>query len=569
MWTARQWARVAGATAAIGLGAAAPTAPQEALAVSWYRTVPEVVRLDAADPVRIEVAVTGTPDHAQFIFAPDSVPTAPGAVTYELRDDGRDADQRAGDGVYSVALPAATLLSGASSADANRRLSGFLTLTRGTTTVGPAQLQVPFIDASIPAVEVTRLAADVQVSAHVVNIHDPGFMASSDYGRAYRRFYDFFDDDYYGINVVTLPSRFQNRFGGALQSDATGIGLDGVALNPMTGSGGGLFHMSAFPLLYYFDGAETGAIHELGHQWINYAKAVPALAAGAPHWPVSSLAGGVMGYGSGGGEGLSFPCTVTEETQGLRMTPRKTQPVFTDFDLYLMGLLLASSVTADALVLPITNTTASTCTGALYTGAWQRVSIGDVVRTLGPRVPAAGVARTRFRIATVVVSRDGLVDADTMAWLDYFSSRMAGTEPVPTHAGFVKATGYPFAVATRGLGSIDASVTPRSSVDFLQTVSPSRLEMSPAAQARFTVHLESRNGTFTAPVSFECLTSIPVPRACSFDPPVAVPGASGADVTVTLSGALTNNWLNGAYSFAVRATSGDRRHTTGADLVVK
>jgi hypothetical protein len=34
----------------------------------------------------------------------------------------------------------------------------------------------------------------------------------------------------------------------------------------------------------FFDMGETGSIHELGHQWINYLS-LPILKQGTPHWP--------------------------------------------------------------------------------------------------------------------------------------------------------------------------------------------------------------------------------------------------------------------------------------------
>jgi len=540
----------------------AASTPQTALGAKWFRFVPEVIRQDATGPVRLEVAAKDVSSRVVFVYAPGATsPSGRGIATYDLRDDGDGGDTLAGDGIFTVTLQASKLVGGLTEDDVFHRIVGFLYFYRGTEAAGPWQVQAPVINNEIPPVTVRRLASDVQASRHVVNIVDPEFQAIGDNGRAYRRFYDFFDDDYFGINVVTLPSRFENRYGGPLQSDATGTGSITGGLNPMMGSGGGLFHVSAFPLLGYFDGAETGVNHELGHQWVNFLRAVPALSTGAPHWPVSSLAGGVMGWSASGGEGLDFRCLVTEESGALRMRPRTTQAEFTDFDLYLMGLLPADQV-GDAFVLPNSTTGGLACNGGLYTGAFQRVRIQDVIAAVGERVPAAGQARTRFRIATIVVSQDGLLDDDAMAYIDYFAARMELTEETLIHSGYLKATGKPFAVATRGLGSIDATVTPRTVRDFSMTVSPRQLSIIANQPARFTIHLAPTSDGFTSPVSFECLASVGM-RACTFDPPVAIPGTSGTDVVMTVPSNTT--WQTG-YKWVVRASAGNLRHSTDVVL---
>src|SRR6185295_2035282 len=105
-----------------------------------------------------------------------------------------------------------------------------------------------------------------------------------------------------------------------------------------------------------------GGVHEIGHQWINSLDQ-PLLATGAPHWPPSDMAHGVMGFSiPPSGQGGAFPFVLVFQSPGLYLV--QSAPVtreYTPLDLYLMGLL------APAAVPPFVVTTAAI--GDIFPGA--------------------------------------------------------------------------------------------------------------------------------------------------------------------------------------------------------
>jgi hypothetical protein len=217
------------------------------------------------------------------------------------------------------------------------------------------------------------------------------------------------------------------------------------------GSAGRLLGITVFPIDSYFDAAETAFSHETGHQWINYVQH-PKLTPG-PHWPPSTMATGVMGFNIPGGfVGGEFNYAIEPAGNGMyRVTSRAGTKEFCDFDLYLMCLLPASQV-APGVVLE--GTTCTDCTMAGTT-----ITVQDIIATHGPRLPDTSTSKKSFRVGTVVISRDRLLNDDEMALLEYFAARGEATAPLPYSAGLVKGTTKPFYVATRGLATLDLRLT--------------------------------------------------------------------------------------------------------------
>jgi hypothetical protein len=153
-----------------------------------------------------------------------------------------------------------------------------------------------------------------------------------------------------------------------------------------------------------------------------------------------------------------FPCELVREPGGVRLKAQTTQPVFTDLDLYLMGLLPASEV-GDQLIFPDQEYARTLkCEGQLFTGGLLTLRIGDIVSAHGPRVPDSDSSPKRFRIATVVVSAEGLLDDDAMSFYSYFAKRAEGTREVPVRFGSVQAPGKPFFISTGGRATLDTSI---------------------------------------------------------------------------------------------------------------
>src|SRR5262249_45024224 len=145
--------------------------------------------------------------------------------------------------------------------------------------------------------------------------------------------------------LISSPERIGNRDHFQVKNTVTGTGVGQIDSTARYGSKGRLQGISRFPEPGFYDGAETGFIHELGHQWINFLSFAP-LAQGIPHWPLSSMASGGMGFSVGGtgGEGGTFACNVVTQDGVTTLVQRVGGPSYGDFELYLMGLIPPTEV---------------------------------------------------------------------------------------------------------------------------------------------------------------------------------------------------------------------------------
>jgi len=178
------------------------------------------------------------------------------------------------------------------------------------------------------------------------------------------------------------------------------------------------------------------------------------------------MALGVMGFNIPGvNAGGQFPYAIVPAGTGLyRVIPcfpvpgRDGSPActgwneFSDFDLYLMGLLPASQVSPGVV---LEGTPCGNCT----TTAGSAITVQDIIATHGPRLPDPSTSQKAFRVGTVVISRDRLLNDDEMALLEYFAARGEARSPLPFSSGFARGTTKPFYVATRGLATVDLRLT--------------------------------------------------------------------------------------------------------------
>lgn len=314
--------------------------------------------------------------------------------------------------------------------------------------------------ASMPDVTPIPLADDAQRTDHVVNIRgegpfEPGYFGDPVY---LRRFYELMGDDYEIVARVNAATIFANRTFERLRNDVQGIGLLPTDIGDYYGSQATLQGIINFPIASFFDLGSPGLLHELGHRWINFSE-VPALAQAAPHWPISDLADGIMGFnipGSGGVGGSLAGPLVPAGGADLRIDCSLERDwAYRDLELYLMGLLppedVEPHVVFDRQAQPLE------C-GSVWSGSTTVVTIDDVIAAHGPRVPAFGDAPTAFRIGTVVISFGRLLSADEMAFFDYMAARGAATEQLFYSSGFVSGTTNPFYLATRGRATLDPTL---------------------------------------------------------------------------------------------------------------
>ena len=114
-----------------------------------------------------------------------------------------------------------------------------------------------------------------------------------------------------------------------------------------------------------------------------------------------------------------------------------------------MGLLPSGDVDSFVVVGPpsFDPPVDTTVTGTVLT-------VGDVIAANGPRVPDAATAPNTFTARTIVVTRGGLLTDREMAFFDYFAARGEATSELPFSLGFEQGMTKPFALATRGLGTL-------------------------------------------------------------------------------------------------------------------
>src|SRR5262245_23214519 len=106
---------------------AAPASPCAAQTVTWFGFDPLVVPSTFTQPVRLEAAITGGPTRVALTFE--------SGASVDMRDDGSGGDTRAGDGVFTVSIPAATILAALRADDVQREFVGFLDVFNGATRV--------------------------------------------------------------------------------------------------------------------------------------------------------------------------------------------------------------------------------------------------------------------------------------------------------------------------------------------------------------------------------------------------------------------------------------------------
>ncbi len=414
------------------------------ISVQWFSFDPVAISLPATTPVELHVKMLGNPSSVQLDLA------AGGTVTLTAGLGG----------AWGASLMPSQLLFGYQPDDVNRNFVGHLRIFQQYTEVLRLNTFINVLDASIPPATVASRGPQIHYSNHVVNIWRPDLpllppdaLGFSEQVRSVaNQFYEAFGDDYDFLNVVySLPSFPKNRFHFQVKNEVRGIGLPVFTQAAVYGSRGRLQGISVFPIDTMFDMAETSALHELGHQWINY------VAAPGPHWPLSSLARGIMGWNlPTNAQGLQFPFDLIP-LGDYRLQSAEPLRQFTDLDLYLMGLLPADRV-GTHVVFP--NQNQALCGGCVLHGGLP-LTVQDVMAAHGPRVPDASTSQKQFRVATIVVTRQRpLTDAE-MSLFEHFAARGEATGTLPFAIGFEKGTTKPFFLATRGFGTLTTTLSPR------------------------------------------------------------------------------------------------------------
>lgn len=433
------------------LGAIALAAPLHAQTVRFAWTTPEVIPQPAPSTVRFEAEIVGKPTRVVFEFDPAD---RGNLVNYEMRDDGTGGDRVSGDGVYAVNLPVAPLMAALQPANANRVFMGWLRVLNGEQTVWRGFHLAMVYTPDLGTWAVTSRSPTVQHTTHVANVVVPSYFASVNDqlpDRVTREFYRWFGDDYDFLNIVYLPGQAANRTYSTVNMAISGIGRTLRNNSAGFGSAGRLLGFVQYPLPSFFDAANAGASHELGHHWINGLDFTP-VGQGIPHWPYSTMGSGVMGISIGGrnGAGGTFACNIEPTANGFTLQRRTGAARFSDLDLYLMGLMAPEEVEPQWIFADQTAAAGLLCAGTLPASAMNRLTAQDVIARVGPRSPSHLQAPRRFRVATVLVTRDGPASPQAMSFFSAMTVRGEGREPTVSLEGRVLIPSLPFYAATQG-----------------------------------------------------------------------------------------------------------------------
>jgi hypothetical protein len=355
---------------------------------------------------------------------------------------------------WTIKLSVTKVLAGYTAGDAHQFV-GYLDLYEGETSWRRGNLFVNVRDAgTMPAVVVTSIAADLQVSPHVVNLRFDSLFLGFVPREVPQRFYQSFPDAFDFLAVVEQVESFNNRSYMGVQNDIAGLGLQPLDFTAFYGSGGRLQGIIDYPIASFFDLGEKGTNHEIGHRWINYLSH-SALVAGSPHWPIGELAYGIMGFSiPPTGQGGDFPFQFEAQGNGdYRLRCVGSSQAYNDFELYLMGLMPKDSVRPQ-LVFTDQNQGPIDCNQILH-GPLQTITIDDVIAADGER-PAA--SQRDFTMATLVLSAGRLLTQEEMAFFDHMAARGEARVELPFTLGFSRGMTKPFYLATGGRATLTTRV---------------------------------------------------------------------------------------------------------------
>ncbi|MDN5204896.1 fibronectin type III domain-containing protein [Fulvivirgaceae bacterium BMA10] len=421
--------------------------------IEKFNFKPQVIRFDQTLPVLFEVIPKGDFTNVVFEYEQADRP---------MLDDGSGGDLIAGDGIYSISFEANEIIDKLEDSDVFRPFIGFCKLVNNTEIKLKLNVFAEIWTPDIPPVPQIQLASDIIAGPNIINIIDQVPTGSFDFVGWTQKFFDHFNDDYDFINIVIAPSQPGNRFHFQIKNDVQGIGSSIFDNTDQYGSNGKLQGINFFPISFFFDGASTAYQHELGHQWINHSK-TPNLSHGAPHWPISDLASGIMGWNiTGSLIGGSFPYSLIPEGENYRLEflGNDYVPSFNDLELYFMGLLPADSVKTHFV---FDNQNQTPANGQLLLGPISNITIENILASDGPRVPNYKDSQKKFRLATIIITEKAL-DADEMAFYNYFSLRAESEKSIPIKSGFKSGLGVPFYLSTDRRGELDTHIgdQPRS-----------------------------------------------------------------------------------------------------------
>lgn len=444
------------------------------LSISPTRASPS--RIPDADPVLyyelnpIAVNLTGTEAVSYYIETNGTVTSA------RLRKSGLPDIWLTQVGTrYSTTLTHARVVDGYGATSYNINFIGFLDVYQGSTPT-TYNVNIGIVDSNIPhnalSYKWVVLPSIVvaQYTPHMVNLQISGLTpGTQDYTTVAQQFYSHFGDDYDFLGTIFIPEENTNRYHVVVRNSVSGIGLSLSNNSATYGSAGRLKGINVYPLVTYFDLGESSSIHEIGHQWINYLN-MTQLQNVTTHWPISTLAYGIMGFNLPDGAGGDFPWQLVQQNSTTWLcSPRSPALTYNEMEMYLMGLIPPSQVPTNY---SFTNQSQMCTDGGTLSGPVTTITAQNVIDQYGPRSPNYLSSQKKFNMASIVATRNRWLSNTEMDFLDYMAARGGAMVPLTYHQGLAYGMTYPFYLATKGKACLVTAINPTSSMGCYSTNLP-------------------------------------------------------------------------------------------------
>jgi len=398
----------------------------------FVRTIPVALLNDGSNSVRLEVQagpkatgvawrpVRGSP----YVIGGQSLCTGVGpSPSLTLHDDGQDGDLIAGDGVFTLdnisfdPNPACQIV-GKLNPTAGT-MSGWQEYNFGTiaitTPAGETDISIAngyYVTLAVVEAQmyrqldaVARIDDHTQQTAWIVNVRDDNLQverimnnllpAIPDVGTAFASLTAALPDtyDFRALVSTTTTACDLGRIQGlhyTVRSNVTGNGESIINASQRFQTGPNTLGVNL--MANFKQGASSGLYyHETMHQWGAYLS-IPQLGiddTGA-HWLENSSVAGALGG-----------CPWKDNGDGTFSTDN-LRPVDGDFELYVAGLLPASQVSpAYVAAANIQNCDP----GQLLPAPYRQVTVNDIIRAHGPRVPAYDGTVKNYKHGIVVTSQ--------------------------------------------------------------------------------------------------------------------------------------------------------------------
>jgi len=407
---------------------------------------PLVVSSSGDQTVSLRVQTNGSAPEVKLLFASGAV---------------RLLDPQ-GNGLFTTTLSHDEVFYGNWQQYVDRNYIGQLDLGLGE--IYPLTINVD--DGGLPEAGVLDLDETTRVSPRIVNFRIPNQGPTQlNIEEVTRLFYQHFPDEYDFMNVVTAAAGPGKTYFINVRNSVLGLGLGLFDQTARYGSSGRLEGIVGIPNPMHFDLAGPEYLRMLGYNWMNYSQSL-LLAGATPHWPVSTLAAGIMGFQPpGSNEFHVFPyelivCDSVVPYGGCDgeyiLMPVLSPLVYNSMERYLMGLIPASSVGTYRV---FQNQHQKVCLICQVNGPFLSYGVNDLQNLHGPRIPDAMESRKNFRTATVVVSGDRLLSPLEMRHFDHMAARGEASGQLPYSRDDGSWITYPFRPATGGNGSLEALIT--------------------------------------------------------------------------------------------------------------